>query len=177
MYFLSWNLISRETCQGLFTRECEYIKREKENQRGKVLAPIAEPMNFSPCPGDPPTMSLDVSTQPGAASPSICPAWPIALASLGTSCPASPMPFLSLQTPLWVVDVPPHRGNRGPLLMLFHAVSEADFLNSSISKPMSRVILTAIIIAEAPSFLFKGWLNLLNHMTWDGGYFPFQKTT
>lgn len=38
MYFLSWNLIPRETCQALVTREAEYVKWEKETQSRKVLA-------------------------------------------------------------------------------------------------------------------------------------------
>lgn len=38
MYFLSWNLIPRETCQALVTREGEYVKWEKETQSRKVLA-------------------------------------------------------------------------------------------------------------------------------------------
>lgn len=35
-----------------------------------------------------------------------------------------------------------------------HIVSEANFANSSVSKPMSRVRLTAIIIVKALSFFF-----------------------
>lgn len=37
MYFLSWNLIPRETCQALVTRETEYVKWEKETRSRKVL--------------------------------------------------------------------------------------------------------------------------------------------
>jgi hypothetical protein len=32
VYFLSRNLISWETCQGLFTRESEYVKQEGKSE-------------------------------------------------------------------------------------------------------------------------------------------------
>lgn len=63
---------------------------------------------------------------------------PTAFAGLLLASPPDAVSRPADTTPLVVV-----------FLVLVHVVSEANFLNSLISKPMSRVILTAIIIVKA----------------------------
>lgn len=137
MYFLSWNLIPRETCQALVTREGEYVKWEKETQSRKVLANGYRLDGF---------LALHWGQAPYAMHRP-------RLQSAAFACPH----FGLLTSPTEASAITPGTGGlalpTGSLSSYFSCclivVQEANFPNSSISKPVSRVILTAIIIVKA----------------------------
>lgn len=143
MYFLSWNLIPRETCQALVTREAEYVKWEKETRSRKVLANGYRLDGFLALRWGLAPYSVH-RPRPQAAGCRVCmPAFQTDYGISSTAITPGTVGFAYLTGGL---------GSYFSCCLII--VQEANFPNSSISELVSGVILTAIIIVRALSFFF-----------------------
>lgn len=115
--------------------------------------PLAGPGNFSAHPGTQPRGVPRMAGHPWGDAPHSDPGVPAG--SGGAACPdLLPTGFARdvLPSPRDTISCPADANPPAQPWAVSHislCVSEANLLNSSISKPMSRVILTAIIIVKA----------------------------